>query len=132
MVQDENCQFVEKKTTKTPNSTRSLTVLPNLAERLAEVLENGGMVNTYNPSHICQALEIICRNNGLPKMTLHDLRRQNASVMLSLGIADKYAMERGGWSSPSVMKNIYQMTMSDKRKNVDSVVNSYFESLITR
>jgi len=129
MVQDENCQFIEKQTTKTSTSTRTLTVPPYLAERLEQTIDEGKPINTYNPSHICQALEIICERNGLPKMTLHDLRRQNASVMLSLGIADKYAMERGGWSSPSVMKNIYQMTMSDKRKNVDSIVNDYFERL---
>ena len=50
-------------------------------------------------------------------------------IMLSLGIADKYAMERGGWSTPHVMKSIYQMTLSDKRVSVDNTINSYFEQL---
>ncbi|MBQ5569256.1 MAG: hypothetical protein IIT45_02250, partial [Treponema sp.] len=31
-------------------------------------------------------------------MTFHNLRSLNASVMLMLGVPDKYAMERGGWS----------------------------------
>ena len=42
----------------------------------------------------------------LPGMTFHQLRHLNASVMLQLGVPDKYAMERGGWSTPSVMKRV--------------------------
>ena len=60
----------------------------------------------------------------------HDLRHLNASVMLLLGIPDKYAMERGGWSTPSVLKSVYQHTFSDERKLVDKRIDDYFNSLI--
>lgn len=129
LVENDQSKFVEKNTAKTPASTRLLTVPDYLAQRIEKALDDGGKINTYSPSRLSKVLDDICKDHGLPKMTLHDLRRQNASVMLSLGIADKYAMERGGWSSPSIMKNVYQMTMSDKRKMTDSVVNRYFESL---
>ena len=49
--------------------------------------------------------------------------------MLALGIPDKYAMERGGWSSPSVMKTVYQHTFSAERKIVDDKIDNYFLSL---
>lgn len=58
------------------------------------------------------------------------LRHLNASVMLLLGIPDKYAMERGGWSTPSVLKSVYQHTFSDERKLVDKRIDDYFNSLI--
>ena len=62
----------------------------------------------------------------LPGMTFHQLRHMNASVMLQLNIPDKYAMERGGWSTPSVMKRVYQHTFSQQRTAVDAAIDAYF------
>lgn len=53
----------------------------------------------------------------------------NTSVMLMLGISDKYAMERGGWSSTNVMKNIYQHTFSSERQLTDSKIDNYFNAI---
>ena len=64
---------------------------------------------------------------NLPHMTFHELRHVNASVMLQLGVPDKYAMERGGWSSTKTMKTIYQHTYSTEREEVDRRINEYFE-----
>ena len=62
-------------------------------------------------------------------ITFHDLRHLNASVMLQLNIPEKYAMERGGWKTPNVMKSVYQHTFSAERVAVDDMVDEYFESL---
>ena len=62
----------------------------------------------------------------LPGVTFHQLRHMNASVMLKLGVPDKYAMERGGWSTPSTMKRVYQHTFSDERQRVDAMIDEYF------
>lgn len=66
------------------------------------------------------------------EMTFHQLRHLNASVMLALGVPDKYAMERGGWRSPHVMQTVYQHTFSDKRRAFDAQINAYFERYVTR
>ena len=50
----------------------------------------------------------------------------NASVMLKLGVPDKYAMERGGWSTDRTMKTVYQHTFSAERQRVDALVDNYF------
>lgn len=50
--------------------------------------------------------------------------------MLALGIPDKYAMERGGWSSPHVMKSVYQHTFSAERKAADDKIDEYFYGLL--
>ena len=65
-------------------------------------------------------------------MTFHDLRHLNASIMLMLGVPDKYAMERGGWSTDSVLKSVYQQTFSSERKKIDSMIDSYFNSIISK
>jgi hypothetical protein len=50
--------------------------------------------------------------------------------MLSLNIPDKYAMERGGWSSPSVMKSVYQHTFSAEREAIEDKIDNYFNGLL--
>ena len=54
----------------------------------------------------------------------------NASIMLMLGVPDKYAMERGGWSSSGVLKSVYQHTFSEERKLVDERIDGYFDALL--
>ena len=61
----------------------------------------------------------------------HDLRHLNASVMLALGIPDKYAMERGGWSSTSIMKSVYQHTFTAERQAVDDKIDSFFNEMMS-
>lgn len=62
----------------------------------------------------------------MPKMTFHQLRHMNASVMLQLNVPEKYAMERGGWSTPHTMKRVYQHTFSAERRRVDDAIDAYF------
>lgn len=54
-------------------------------------------------------LRRILDERGL-QLSFHDLRHLSASVMLMLGVPEKYAMERGGWKTPHVMKAVYQHT----------------------
>ena len=63
---------------------------------------------------------------GLNSFRFHDLRHYNASVMLALGIPDKYAMERMGHSSNSTLKNIYQHTMKGKQEDISKAIDEYF------
>ena len=65
-------------------------------------------------------------------MTFHDLRHLNASVMLMLGVPDKYAMERGGWSTDNILKSVYQQTFSSERIKVDQKIDNYFNDIITK
>ena len=64
-------------------------------------------------------------------MTLHDLRHINASIMLALGVPDKYAMERGGWSTPSTLKNVYQHTFTAEREETDKKIDNYMDDLFS-
>ena len=118
------------KTTKTVKSRRRISVPPYLATRLESRIADDKDFCSVSPSHICTKLGKICKANDIPHIRLHDLRHQNASIMLALGVADKYAMERGGWASNQTMKNIYQHTMTHEKRVVDQRINSYFEGLV--
>lgn len=79
--------------------------------------------------HIHGKFKALLKANGLD-MTFHDLRHLSASVMLMLNIPDKYAMERGGWSTPSTLKAVYQHTFSEERKIVDKKIDAYFNEIL--
>lgn len=51
--------------------------------------------------------------------------------MALLQIPDKYAMERGGWKTDSTMKGTYTHTFSQARKDVDHIIDDYFEKQLT-
>ena len=128
-VPDKDGNFVVKGP-KSRKGRRKLPVPPYLAKRLKACIDRNEPFFNVAPERPYKRLQQICEKYGLPKMTLHDLRHQNASIMLYLGVPDKYAMERGGWSSNSTMKNIYQHTMSEARLQTDATMNNYFSSLV--
>lgn len=128
-VMDKNNSFVEKNTTKTEKSDRYLQLPEYLFTRLEAKIDSGEPLFKVNPSNMARSLRRICKKAGIPELGLHDLRHQNASVMLALGIPDKYAMERGGWSTDYVMKRTYQHTISDTRSEIDKNINNYFQQL---
>ena len=64
------------------------------------------------------------------KISFHDLRQINTSVMAALGVPDVYAMERGGWSNTTTLKSVYQQTFDTTRDAVDKKIDDYFCSLI--
>lgn len=72
---------------------------------------------------LCASQDITCR--------FHDLRHYNASLMLALSVPDKYAMERLGQATPGMIKAVYQHIMSDKREEVNEVVNGAVEGLLS-
>lgn len=83
-----------------------------------------------SPQTIRNRLAAATEKAGIPFYRLHALRHTNASIMLSLNTPDKYAMERGGWSSDKTMKQTYQHTMSETRKKIDANIDAYFDSIM--
>ena len=87
---------------------------------------NGRIVNIM-PVTITDYFADARRKFNLPHFRFHDLRHYQASILHAMGVPDKYIMERGGWSTDSTLKNIYQHTMSDKRKQVEDDIVRRFE-----
>lgn len=68
----------------------------------------------------------LCEKAGLSHYRFHDMRHANASIMLALGVPDKYAMERMGHATNNMLKTVYQHTMRSKQDEVADVVDGYF------
>lgn len=126
-------QDVEKEQTKTNESARRL----KLPKKIIELIEKCDTENDddyiikLSGTAIYKRFMRIIDKAGIKKMTFHDLRHLNASVMLALGVPDKYAMERGGWSTTSTLKSVYQHTFSTEREIVDKRIDDYFESIVS-
>ena len=124
-------QDVIRDLNKTYNATRRL-VVPSYIQSLIDRIPHQSETDFIVPlgyKYIKNHLTKLAKANGY-QLTFHQLRHLNASVMLMLGIPDKYAMERGGWSSNGVLKSVYQHTFSAERKLVDERIDSFFNDLL--
>lgn len=121
---------IVKNSTKTIESTRRIA----LPQRIIDLIEAASDESEYlvpiAGEALYQRFQRLLKRNGIDKMSFHELRHMNASVMLALGVPDKYAMERGGWSTPAVLKSVYQHTFSAERNAVDKKIDSYFNSIL--
>ena len=128
MVHDKNNHLVVK-TTKTTESTRILPLPAYIYEKLDSMERVGERIVPVHPTTLTKYYHLACDAAGIPRIRLHDLRYSNASVMLLLNVPDKYAMERGGWSTTQTMKTVYQHTVTAERKKVDQKIDRYFSGI---
>lgn len=136
LVRNSNNQY-ELKTTKTRTSTRTVQLPAYLSRVLCAEKEHLGkdvkpedFVVKLSAQSLYRRLQTILKHNSLPPIRFHDLRHCNASIMLALGVPDKYAQKRGGWASNYTMKRVYSHLMEGKRSDVDNTIDQYFDSLI--
>ena len=122
---------VVRNVNKTFRSTRRL-IVPAYIQSLIDAVPHESATDFIVPqsyNFITKRLRKLTRENGY-SLTFHQMRHLNASIMLMLGIPDKYAMERGGWSSNRVLKSVYQHTFSEERKLVDERIDGFFNDLL--
>lgn len=128
VVLDEHHRPVLKEKGKQPARERTHK-LPAYIKELIDRVETDRIV-PLSGTAIYRRFRTIIKNSDIPYMTFHDLRHVNASVMHLLKVPDKYAQERGGWSSDHVMKGTYTQTFSDERIIVDSQIDNYFQNML--
>lgn len=124
---------VIREATKTYDSTRIIKLPEYILNLIDKVPNDQEFLVNYTDNTIFVKLQRLTAKAGIKEhVSFHDLRHMNASVMLALNIPDKYAMERGGWSSPHVMKSIYQHTFSAEREAADAKIDNYFSNLVEK
>lgn len=114
------------KTTKTTGSSRVIDCPEWVVEKLKTARDTG--YKNMNPAHITSGFAKMCDKLGID-IRFHDLRHYYASLMLSLGVPDKYAMARMGHSTPNMLKNVYQHLMDDKDKEISDTINQFFNDM---
>ncbi len=118
-----------KQNAKTEARLRRHRVPPYILELLEKADHSSEFIVPLNHNQLYGRFRNIMDAAGLG-ITFHDLRHLSASVMLQLGVPEKYAMERGGWASPNVMRSVYQHTFSSQRRAVDDLVDGYFAQFV--
>ena len=111
IVQNERKEWVIK-TTKTTESTRSIIIPAELAEKI----RNQGYVYKGHPGGITKHLEKVEDRLGIPRFPLHKLRHYFASQMSALGVPEADILKMGGWETDHVMKSVYRHSMMDKEE----------------
>ena len=101
-------KYVRKEVAKTSTRIRRHKI-PSYIQTLIDQVD-GDILVPMLPCNIYRNLQVCLEKAGLPRISFHDLRHVNASVMAMLRVPDKYAQERGGWASDHIMKTVYTET----------------------
>lgn len=125
VVLNEYKQWVDK-TTKSVAGNRFVP-LPDFV--IAHIKDRKGRIVHLKPNQISDRFIDIVARSGLPHFRFHDLRHYCASIQHALGIPDAYIMQRGGWGSDTVLKQVYRHALSDKSEEMNSVANDHFSKL---
>jgi len=131
VIVDVDGKPVVKDMAKTETRNRRHRLPKYIQQLLAAADHSNQYLVPLNHDQIYGRFRTIMDKAGID-ITFHDLRHLNASVMLMLNVPEKYAMERGGWKTPNVMKSVYQHTFTEERIAVDDKMDSYFETLKNR
>lgn len=121
---------IEKQSTKTIESTRQIRLPERIISLINALPTEQVYLTTLSGQALYKRFTRLLEKHNIDHMTFHDLRHLNASVMLALNIPDKYAMERGGWSSNHIMKSVYQHTFTAERQAADERIDDYFNSVL--
>lgn len=125
-----NREYILKPETKTPESRRSIKLPEYILSLINDLPEEQEFLVALSGQAIYKRFSVLLERNNIPHITFHDLRSVNASVMHKLNVPDKYAMERGGWETDSILKSVYQQTFSNERLEVDKKIDAFFNDLI--
>lgn len=125
VVLDENKQWVDK-TTKSVAGNRFVPLPDFVIDRIRG---RKGRIVHLKPNQISDRFIDIVARSGLQHFRFHDLRHYCASIQHALGIPDAYIMQRGGWGSDAVLKQVYRHALSDKSEQMNNIANEHFSTL---
>lgn len=124
-VMDEHNRLVYKKENKNKKSRRIVPIIPPLKAALENQPEKSDFVVNVDPNDIYRQINKICRDEGLPEVGVHGLRRSFASLAYHLGFSEEMMMRIGGWSDIYTMRKIYTK-LSEKDIAEKSLVFTMF------
>lgn len=124
MVEGENGPVL--KTTKSYSGNRKIKISSYIVDLINKQPHVDEYIIHYSRNALYNHLRRMCDRYDLPHYRFHDLRHVQASVMLALGVPDKYAMERMGHSSTNMLKTVYQHTMKSKSEEVANKIDGFF------
>jgi integrase len=110
---------------KTYSSYRRIEYPEFVIEKIKNI---DGRIIKATPNQITARFQRAITYSKSPHFRFHDLRHYSASIMHAIGVPDQYIMQRGGWASDYVMKNIYRDTIDEEAKKQNRVILNHFDA----
>lgn len=120
-----------QKGTKSYSGKREIRLPPYIQNLLADQPRDNEFIVNLSGKAIYSGFSRICEKAGVPHFRFHDLRHANASVMLAVGVPDKYSMKRMGHATNNMLKTTYQHTIKEKELAFDQTIDAEFEKMFT-
>ena len=118
------------KAPKTSAGTRTLPIPDALFTILMSNRDlNKRIVPTTNNS-ISTNYRRLCDSVGIPRR-FHNLRHYHASVMLAMGVPEKYIVEDMGHSTYDMVRNVYGHTIKKKKTIINEALAQHADCIIT-
>lgn len=129
-VKNKDKQWVQKGT-KSAAGYRFVPLPQEIINKLKKIepIGDDDRLVKLNPNVIYKRFAKALKDSGIPHIRFHDLRHYYASVLHALGVPDKYIMQYGGWETDTVLKNVYQHTMSDREKIEQEKILNHFKNI---
>ena len=132
VVPDEHNHWVQKNTAKNLSSQRTIDCPDYIMDKIRQLPHRpDGRLFAMHPDTVRKHIHRACDRAGIQDTTVHGLRHTNAAVMKSLGIDDRIAMERGGWSCESTYRKTYSYVFDSAKTTANTTINDYFSARIT-
>lgn len=114
--------LIEKSTTKTYESTRTI---PILIPRLKELTKEIPM--TITRKMLYDDIADACADLGIPNIGIHGLRHSFASLAAHLKVPEKECQRIGGWKNPKIMRDIYTHVAESDRNEAHQKMRDFFK-----
>lgn len=122
MVQDEDKNWIVK-SPKTYAGYRTISVPDALISELRKLERKTDFIISCNPNALYNRYRRLLKKCGIRDYRFHALRHYHASLMLSLGIPNRYAAERMGHATDTMLKSVYQHIMAQKKDEYADLID---------
>ena len=122
---NENNEWVKKRP-KSYAGDRYITFPDFVIAKLSGI---NGSITQLNPSMISNRFKRILKRYSIPDFRFHDLRHYSASMLHAMDVPDQYIMQRGGWGSDTVLKQVYRHVLEEEVKKQNDRINERFSEL---
>ena len=126
-VRDKTGSWITKDFGKTPASRRTVEI----PQYVADLLRAQGKAYEGYPDRLTKHLRLVQRQLGIREFGIHRLRHYYASTAISQNVPLVYIQRAGGWSTPTVLQNIYSHAMRDKRHEMDMITVNHLTGIVT-
>ena len=96
---------------------------------IAKISNINGNITELNPGMITNRFNRILKRYEIPGFRFHDLRHYSASMLHAMNVPDHYIMQRGGWGSDTVLKQVYRHVLEEETKKQNDRINERFSEL---